>query len=194
MDGTQNITLAAFVMQGLFLVILRVSVNLLPATYHLLRPMTLFSVMSLGLLVFTEDMFQLVRFGSFEMAALITPLGLSLALFLLVAANTLFLTYILFETGGSRKSPFTSLLLVLPVITILLKEPLYPQVLGSMALVVLAFSVCLILSREPENTFPEDQGTDERDTELERREVWVFWGVTVASLLLVTAVAGLTQF
>ncbi|MCZ6768795.1 MAG: hypothetical protein O7D93_06075 [Acidobacteria bacterium] len=193
MDGTQNLTLAAFVMQGFFLVILRVSVNLLPATYHLLRPMTLFSVMSLGLLVFTEDMFQLVKIGSFEMTALMTPMGLSLALFLLVAGNTLFLTYLLFETGGSRKSPFTSLLLVLPVLTILLKEPLYPQVLGSMALVILAFSVCLILSREPESAFPEDQGTDDRDSQLERRELWVFWGVTVASLLLITTVAGLTQ-
>ncbi len=193
MDGTQNITLAAFVMQGLFLVILRVSVNLLPATYHLLRPMTLFSVMSLGLLVFTEDMFQLMKFGSFEMTALMTPLGLSLALFLLVTADTLFLTYLLIDTGGSRKSPFTSLLLVLPVITILLKEPLYPQVLGSMALVILAFSVCLILSREPESAFPEDQETDDRDSQLERRELWVFWGVTVASLLLITTVAGLTQ-
>lgn len=193
MDGTQNLTLAAFVMQGFFLVILRVSVNLLPATYHLLRPMTLFSVMSLGLLVFTEDMFQLVKIGSFEMTALMTPMGLSLALFLLIAANTLFLTYLLFETGGSRKSPFTSLLLVLPVLTILLKEPLYPQVLGSMALVILAFSVCLILSREPESAFPEDQGTDDRDSQLERRELWVFWGVTVASLLLITTVAGLTQ-
>lgn len=193
MDGTQNLTLAAFVMQGFFLVILRVSVNLLPATYHLLRPMTLFSVMSLGLLVFTEDMFQLVKIGSFEMTALMTPMGLSLALFLLVAGNTLFLTYLLFETGGSRKSPFTSLLLVLPVLTILLKEPLYPQVLGSMALVILAFSVCLILSREPESAFPEDQETDDRDSQLERRELWVFWGVTVASLLLITTVAGLTQ-
>ncbi|MCZ6485023.1 MAG: hypothetical protein O6826_04930 [Acidobacteria bacterium] len=193
MDGTQNLTLAAFVMQGFFLVILRVSVNLLPATYHLLRPMTLFSVMSLGLLVFTEDMFQLVKIGSFEMTALMTPMGLSLALFLLVAGNTLFLTYLLFETGGSRKSPFTSLLLVLPVLTILLKEPLYPQVLGSMALVIIAFSVCLILSREPESAFPEDQGTDDRDSQLERRELWVFWGVTVASLLLITTVAGLTQ-
>jgi len=192
-DGTQNITLAAFVMQGLLLVILRVSVNLLPATYHLLRPMTLFSVMSLGLLVFTEDMFQLVSFGSFEMTALITPLGLSLALFLLLAANTLFLTYLLIDTGGSRKSPFTSLLLVLPVISILLKEPLYPQVLGSVALVILAFSVGLIISRESESAFPDDQGAAERDTQLERRELWVFWGVTVASLLLITAVAGLTQ-
>ncbi len=180
-------------MQGLLLVILRVSVNLLPATYHLLRPMTLFSVMSLGLLVFTEDMFQLVSFGSFEMTALITPLGLSLALFLLLAANTLFLTYLLIDTGGSRKSPFTSLLLVLPVISILLKEPLYPQVLGSVALVILAFSVGLIISRESESAFPEDQGATERDLQLERRELWVFWGVTVASLLLITAVAGLTQ-
>ncbi len=180
-------------MQGLLLVILRVSVNLLPATYHLLRPMTLFSVMSLGLLVFSEDMFQLVSFGSFEMTALITPLGLSLALSLLLAANTLFLTYLLIETGGSRKSPFTSLLLVLPVITILLKEPLYPQVLGSVALVVLAFSVGLIISRKSQDAFPEGQGTDERDTELERRELWVFWGVTVSSLLLITAVAGITQ-
>ena len=193
MDGTQNLTLAAFVMQGFFLVILRVSVNLLPATYHLLQPMTLFSVMSLGLLVFTEDMFQLVKIGSFEMTALMTPMGLSLALFLLVAGNTLFLTYLLFETGGSRKSPFTSLLLVLPVLTILLKEPLYPQVLGSMALVILAFSVCLILSRAPDSACPEDQGTDDRDSQLERRELWVFWGVTVASLLLITTVAGLTQ-
>ncbi len=193
MDGTQNITLAAFVMQGLFLVILRISVNLLPATYHLLRPMTLFSVMSLGLLAFTEDMFELMSFGSFEMAALITPLGLSLALFLLVAADTLFLTYLLIDTGGSRKSPFTSLLLVLPVITILLREPLYPQVLGSVGLVVIAFSVGLIISRKSENPFPEDPVGDDRDSQLDRRELWVFWGVTVASLLLVTAVAGITQ-
>ena len=155
--------------------------------------MTLFSVMSLGLLVFTEDMFQLIKFGSFEMTALMTPLGFSLALFILVTANTLFLTYFLIDTGGSRKSPFTSLLLVLPVITILLKEPLYPQVLGSVGLVVVAFSVGLIYSRKPEDPFPEDPGVSERDAQLDRRELWVFWGVTVASLLLITAVAGITQ-
>jgi hypothetical protein len=70
---------------------------------------------------------------------------------------------------------------------------MYPQVLGSVGLVVIAFSVGLIISRKSENPFPEDQEGDDRDSQLDRRELWVFWGVTVASLLLVTAVAGITQ-
>lgn len=194
MDETLKITLAAMVMQFLFLVILRVSARLLPATYHLLRPMTLFSVMTLTLLALSEGMIQLVKLGSFEMTALITPLGLSLALFLLATANTLFLTYLLIETGGSRKSPFSSLLFVLPMLTILLKEPLYPQVVGCVLLVIIAFSVGLMMFRQPESPFPEDPDSAEIDAQLERRESWVYWGVTVASLILVTVVAGITQF
>ena len=191
MDQTLKITLAAIVMQFLFLLIVRVAARLLPATYHLLRPMTLFSVMTLGLLVVSEGILGEYQIGSLAIAGL----QKSLALFILFVADTAFLTYLLVDTGGSRESPFTSLLLMLPVLAILLKQPVYPQVSSYVGFVVVAFSVGMMTARAPEEEAltPEDSGYGGRDDDVQRRESWIYWGVSVAALLLVMVVAWFPQ-
>ncbi len=190
MDATLKITLAAIIMQFLFLLILRIAAGLLPATYHLLRPMTLFSVMTLALLVLSEGIL-----GEFQMGSLaIAGIQMSLALFMLFVADTAFLTYLLADTGGSRESPFTSLLLMLPVLAILLKQPVYPQVSSYVGLVVVALSVGMMTTRAEEEVFsPEDSAYGGRDAEVQRRESWIYWGVSVASLALVMVVAWFPQ-
>ncbi len=189
MDETLNITLAAIVMQFLFLLIVRVASGLLPATYHLLRPMTLFSVMTLGLLVLSEGILGEFQIGSFAIAGI----QLSLAFFILFVADTAFLTYLLVDTGGSRESPFTSLLLMLPVLAILLKQPVYPQVSSYVGLVVVALSVGMMTAREEEALSPEDSGFGGRDIEVQRRQSWIYWGVSVAALILVMVLAWFPQ-
>ncbi len=190
MDQTLKITLAAILMQFLFLLIVRVAARLLPATYHLLRPMTLFSVMTLGLLVLSEGIMGEYQIGSFSIAGL----QMSLALFILFVADTAFLAYLLVDTGGSRESPFTSLLLMLPVLAILLKQPVYPQVSSYVGFVVVALSVGMMMAREEEVLTPEDSGFGGRDDDVQRRESWIYWGVSVAALLLVMVVAWFPQF
>jgi len=189
-DQTLKITLAAILMQFLFLLIVRVAARLLPATYHLLRPMTLFSVMTLGLLVLSEGIMGEYQIGSFSIAGL----QMSLALFILFVADTAFLAYLLVDTGGSRESPFTSLLLMLPVLAILLKQPVYPQVSSYVGFVVVALSVGMMMAREEEVLTPEDSGFGGRDEDVQRRESWIYWGVSVAALLLVMVVAWFPQF
>ena len=189
MDQTLKITLAAIIMQFLFLLILRVASRLLPATYHLLRPMTLFSVMTLGLLVLSEGILGEFQLGSFA----ITGIQMSLALFILFVADTAFLTYVLVDTGGSRKSPFTSLLLMLPVLAILLKQPVYPQVSSYVGFVVVALSVGMMTAREEEVLASEDSDYGGRDVEVQRRQSWIYWGVSVASLILVMVIAWFPQ-
>ena len=191
MDQTLKITLAAIVMQFLFLLIVRVAARLLPATYHLLRPMTLFSVMTLGLLVVSEGILGEYQIGSLAIAGL----QISLALFILFVADTAFLAYLLVDTGGSRESPFTSLLLMLPVLAILLKQPVYPQVSSYVGFVVVALSVGMMTARAPEEEAltPEDSGYGGRDDDVQRRESWIYWGVSVAALLLVMVVAWFPQ-
>jgi len=188
-DTTLKITLAAIIMQFLFLLILRIAAGLLPATYHLLRPMTLFSVMTLGLLVFSEGILGEYHIGSMTIAGI----QVSLALFVLFIADTAFLTYLLMDTGGSRESPFTSLLLMLPVLAILLGQPVYPQVSSYVGLVVVALSVGMMRAREEEVLSPEDSGFGGRDMEVQRRQSWIYWGVSVASLVLVMVVAWFPQ-
>ncbi len=190
MDQTLKITLAAIIMQFLFLLILRVAARLLPATYHLLRPMTLFSVMTLGLLVLSEGILGEYQLGSLEIAGI----QMSLALFILFVADTAFLTYLLVDTGGSRESPFTSLLLMLPVLAILLKQPVYPQVSSYVGFVVVALSVGMMTApREEEELSPEDSGYGVRDADVLRRQSWIYWGVSVAALMLVMVVAWFPQ-
>ena len=189
MDQTLKITLAAILMQFLFLLILRVAARLLPATYHLLRPMTLFSVMTLGLLVLSEGILGEFQLGSLAIAGI----QMSLALFVLFLADTAFLTYLLVDTGGSRESPFTSLLLMLPVLAILLKQPVYPQVSSYVAFVVVALSVGMITAREEEVLSSEDSGYGGRDADVQRRKSWIYWGVSVAALMLVMVVAWFPQ-
>ena len=70
MDQTLKLTLTAITMQFLFLLILRIAARLLPATYHLLRPMTLFSVMTLGLLVLSEGILGEFQLGSISIAGI----------------------------------------------------------------------------------------------------------------------------
>ena len=185
MDQTLKITLAAIIMQFLFLLILRVAARLLPSTYHLLRPMTLFSVMTLGLLVLSEGILGEYQLGSLAIAGI----QISLALFILFLADTAFLTYLLVDTGGSRESPFTSLLLMLPVLAILLKQPVYPQVSSYVGFVVVALSVGMMTAREEEVLSPEDSGYGSRDADVLRRQSWIYWGVSVAALMLMMVVA-----
>jgi len=164
-EQTLKLTLTAITMQFLFLLILRIAARLLPATYHLLRPMTLFSVMTMGLL----------------------------ALFILFVADTAFLTYLLIDTGGSRESPFTSLLLMLPVLAILLNQPVYPQVSSYVGFVVVALSVGMMTAREEEELSPEDSNYGTRDADVLRRQSWIYWGVSVAALMPVMLVAWFPQ-
>ena len=186
MDTTLKITLAAIIMQFLFLLILRIAAGLLPSTYHLLRPMTLFSVMTLGLLVLSEGILGHHQLGSLSIAGI----QVSLALFVLFIVDTAFLTYLLIDTGGSRESPFTSLLLMLPVLAILLGQPVYPQVSSYVGLVVVALSVGMMWAREEEVLLsPEDSSYGARDADVQRRQSWIYWGVSVASLILVMVVA-----
>ncbi len=190
MDQTLNITLAAILMQFLFLLILRVAARLLPATYHLLRPMTLFSVMTLGLLFLSEGILGEFQLGSLAIAGI----QMSLALFILFVADTAFLTYLLVDTGGSRESPFTSLLLMLPVLAILLKQPVYPQVSSYVGFVVVALSVGMMTApREEEELSPEDSSYGGRDADVQRRQSWIYWGVSVAALMLVMVGAWFPQ-
>jgi len=184
-DTTLKITLAAIIMQFLFLLILRIAAGLLPSTYHLLRPMTLFSVMTLGLLVLSEGILGHHQLGSLSIAGI----QVSLALFVLFIVDTAFLTYLLIDTGGSRESPFTSLLLMLPVLAILLGQPVYPQVSSYVGLVVVALSVGMMWAREEEILSPEDSSYGARDADVQRRQSWIYWGVSVASLVLVMVVA-----
>jgi hypothetical protein len=151
-DQTLKLTLTAITMQFLFLLILRIAARLLPATYHLLRPMTLFSFMTLGLLVLSEGILGEFQLGSISIAGI----QMSLALFILFVADTAFLTYLLIDTGGSRESPFTSLLLMLPVLAILLNQPVYPQVSSYVGFVVVALSVGMMTARQEEELSPED--------------------------------------
>jgi len=189
-DQTLKITLAAIIMQLFFLLILRVAARLLPSTYHLLRPMTLFSVMTLGLLVLSEGILGEYQLGSLEIAGI----QMSLALFILFVADTAFLTYLLVDTGGSRESPFTSLLLMLPVLAILLKQPVYPQVSSYVGFVVVALSVGMMTApREEEELTPEDSGYGAREADVLRRQSWIYWGVSVAALMLVMVVAWFPQ-
>ena len=166
MDETLKLTLAAIIMQFLFLLILRVGARLLPATYHLLRPMTLFSVMTLGLLALSEGILGEFQLGSLAIAGI----QISLALFILFVADTAFLTYLLVDTGGSRESPFTSLLLLLPMLAILLKQPVYPQVSSYVGFVVVALSVGMMTAREEEVLSPDDSGYGGRDADVQRRQ------------------------
>jgi len=188
-DETLKLTLAAIIMQFLFLLILRVAARLLPATYHLLRPMTLFSVMTLGLLALSEGILGEFQLGSLAIAGI----QISLALFILFVADTAFLTYLLVDTGGSRESPFTSLLLMLPMLAILLKQPVYPQVSSYVGFVVVALSVGMMTAREEEVLSPDDSGYGGRDADVQRRQSWIYWGVSVAALILVMVVAWFPQ-
>ena len=189
MDEMLKLTLAAIIMQFLFLLILRIAAGLLPSTYHLLRPMNLFSVMTLGLLLVSEGIL-----GDFQVGSLaIAGIQMSLALFVLFAADTAFLTYILIDTGGSRESPFTSLLLMLPVLAIVLGQPVYPHVSSYVGFVVVALSVGMMRAREEEVLSPEDSTYGVRDVEVQRRQSWIYWGVSVASLILVMVVAWFPQ-
>jgi len=190
-DETTSITLAAIIMQFLFLLILRVAAGLMPATYHLLRPMTLFSVMTLALLALSEGILGEFQVGSLAIAGI----QISLAFFMLFVADTAFLAYLLVDTGGSRESPFTSLLLMLPVLAILLKQPVYPQVSSYVGLVVVALSVGMMTTREEEEEVlsPEDSGYGLRDADVQRRQSWIYWGVSVAALILVMVVAWFPQ-
>ena len=189
MDQTLKLTLTAITMQFLFLLILRIAARLLPATYHLLRPMTLFSVMTLGLLVLSEGILGEFQLGSISIAGI----QMSLALFILFVADTAFLTYLLIDTGGSRESPFTSLLLMLPVLAILLNQPVYPQVSSYVGFVVIALSVGMMTARQEEEFSPEDSNYGGRDADVLRRQSWIYWGVSVAALMLVMLVAWAPQ-
>ena len=118
---------------------------------------------------------------------------MSLALFILFVADTAFLTYLLIDTGGSRESPFTSLLLMLPVLAILLNQPVYPQVSSYVGFVVVALSVGMMTAREEEELSPEDSNYGTRDADVLRRQSWIYWGVSVAALMLVMLVAWFPQ-
>ena len=179
MDQTLKLTLTAITMQFLFLLILRIAARLLPATYHLLRPMTLFSFMTLGLLVLSEGILGEYQLGSISIAGI----QMSLALFILFVA----------DTGGSRESPFTSLLLMLPVLAILLNQPVYPQVSSYVGFVVVALSVGMMTARQEEELSPEDSNYGGRDADVLRRQSWIYWGVSVAALMLVMLIAWFPQ-
>ena len=176
-------------MQFFLLVILRVSVELLPFAHNLRRPISLFALMTLGLLVLSEDVLSLPAFGDFEF----TLMPISTALFLMFVFDTLFLIYLLVNTGGSRGSPFTPIILLLPVFAIFLKEPFYPRVAAYVILAVIALSIGFAGSRYPASSTSKSPEDIERDRQQYRRESWVFWGVAVASLTLATFVAWMTQ-
>jgi hypothetical protein len=83
---------------------------------------------------------------------------------------------------------------MLPVLAILLKQPVYPQVSSYVGFVVVALSVGMMMAREEEVLTPEDSGFGGRDDDVQRRESWIYWGVSVAALLLVMVVAWFPQF
>ena len=78
---------------------------------------------------------------------------------------------------------------MLPVLAILLGQPVYPQVSSYVGLVVVALSVGMMWAREEEILSPDDSSYGARDADVQRRQSWIYWGVSVASLVLVMVVA-----
>ena len=83
---------------------------------------------------------------------------------------------------------------MLPVLAILLNQPVYPHVSSYVGFVVVALSIGMLMAREEEVLTPEDSGYGTRDDDVLRRESWIYWGVSVAALLLVMVVAWFPQF
>ncbi|MBF0330150.1 MAG: hypothetical protein HQL10_13430 [Nitrospirae bacterium] len=65
------------------------------------------------------------------------------------------ISIVVFKTGGSQKSPFSSIYLILPALAIFLNEP-YSHIIGYMTLVSLLFIVTFYFYKEPEQDRAND--------------------------------------
>ncbi len=62
-----------------------------------------------------------------------------------------------------------------------------------MGFVVVALSVGMMTAREEGVLSPEDSGYGSREADVQRRQSWIYWGVSVAALILVMVVAWFPQ-
>ncbi len=51
----------------------------------------------------------------------------------------------------------------------------------------------MMTAREEEVLSPEDSGYGGRDADVQRRQSWIYWGVSVAALMLMMVVAWFPQ-
>lgn len=91
-----------------------------PAT-TLFFPVFGFALLTIGILVFTEDvlLFSKPVFGELEFPSISKPT----AFLLVFALDLLGAAILILITGGSRESPFSAILFALPALSIFLREP-----------------------------------------------------------------------
>lgn len=118
---------------------------------RLFYPVFGFALLTIGILVFTEDvlLFSKPVFGELAFPSISKPTA-----FLLVFAFDLLGAAILIRiTGGSRESPFGTILLALPALSIFLREP--PARFFSYSIVA-AILFLLVRSKAARDTFGEN--------------------------------------
>jgi hypothetical protein len=139
----------------------------------------IFAFLTLGLLLFSDAFSNswLPLFGR------VSFLGLnwSRSMLWLFSLDIIFVSVLVFTTGGSQDSPFNSLFFLLPAIALFLREP-SDRIVSYVVAVCLAFTACL----------PKTPHDDEEEEDSLRRKT-AYGLVTLATFAVATLIGYITR-
>lgn len=195
-DGIQpvNIIAATILMQIFLILIMYIGVQLIKRIANHARifnsyPITTlvfawrilpFSIITIVLLLFSNDFTGL--WAPLFPGLPLPTLASSDTVLLVVAANIIFVSYLIYLSGGSQASPFSSILFTLPTLSIFLRVP-FKGVLFFVILVWITFSTTYIVYSKPQEKIDHLKGYFST----------AFYAISVMCLLLTTLIAYVTR-
>jgi len=146
-------------------------------------------LIALLFILFSEDLYTTWGATLGDLTLPTIPRSLSfLAVFVL---DIIFITILILRTGGTKKSPFTSVLLLLPTLAIFLNEPrwrflMYSFICGAIYAVVLRRSFSSVIEYSNRSSFYESARKDEQ------AEDWSVRWTNLSCLALATLIGFIT--
>lgn len=147
------------------------------------------TLIALLLILFSEDLYSTWGVTLGELTLPTIPRSLSfLAVFVL---DIVFVTILILRTGGTKRSPFTSVLLLLPTLAIFLNEPrwrflLYSFICGAI------YATTLRLSFSSSREHSDRSGFYESARDDEQAEDWSVRWTNLSCLALATLIGFIT--
>ncbi len=160
------------------------------AALHSQKTLVLWLLCTLVVILMGEDLYA--TWGPMLGSLTLPSVRRDLAFLAVFVLDILFVTFLILNTGGSKRSPFTSVLLLLPTLAIFLREPVgrflvYSAAVGLLYVLLLKKSFRLqpkdIDSSEFYEPAMSDELTDDRAT------IWA----NISCLVLATLIGAIAQ-
>lgn len=193
----ETIAAASLVIQILLLLIAYVTLQLLERSYSMrgaakssYSTLVAWGLLAFLMVMFGQDLYTVWQ-GLFEKLTF-PPIPRDYSFLAVFLLNITFAAILIIKTGGSKRSPFSSVLLLLPSLAIFLREPVSRFLFYSLVVAVV-YIVLLSVSWKPKSSDYERGSYDAPAKEDEAVDNWANIWANMSCLALATLIGYITQ-